>query len=615
MAISDSEIAQVRSATDIVALIGEYVALKKSGRRWSGLCPFHGEKTPSFSVNAEEGIYYCFGCHVSGDQITFVREMQHLDFAEAVRLLADRAGIELHEDVNAGPARKERQEALAAMDKAVAWYHDRLLNAPDARPAREYLRTRGINGDIARQFSLGWAPDDWDALASSLKLSEKVLLATGLGFVNKRDRRQDALRARIIFPIFDPAGKAIAVGGRILPPPPDTPPRADGRIEPKYKNSPETSIYSKRRTLYALNWAKDDIIKSGEIIVCEGYTDVIAFFMAGMPRAVATCGTALGEDHFRTMKNFAKRIVLAYDADQAGQSAAASVYQWERQHEVDVAVAKLPKGSDPAELALRDPAALRQAVADAVPFLEFRLERVLEGANVATAEGRARAAELAMVVLAEHPSDLVRDQYVMQVADRLRLESSVLRPRVADLHRAGVQRPIPNEPSDGVDDDRSRVGSVPMPRPGLEALRLCVHLKADLKTRLIPTYFVNDIQREIFEGLTTTPSIPELIDQLQRQGDHEAAHVLSQLVVDELDREYTASDVSAVVAQLIRSAVAEELRNVDREVRQGTIAPDVAMATMRDVKERVALLDSDNGDIAEGDLRSWLIARSTTSLP
>jgi DNA primase len=142
----------------------------------------------------------------------------------------------------------------------------------------------------------------------------------------------------------------------------------DGRIEAKYKNSPETSIYSKRRTLYALNWAKDDVIKSDEIIVCEGYTDVIAFFMAGMPRAVATCGTALGEDHFKTMRNFAKRIVLAYDADKAGQSAAASVYQWERQHEVDVFVAQLPKGQDPAELAQHDPEALRKSVGDAVPF-------------------------------------------------------------------------------------------------------------------------------------------------------------------------------------------------------------------------------------------------------
>jgi DNA primase len=606
MAISDSEIAQVRAATDIIALISEQVALKKSGRRWSGLCPFHGEKTPSFSVNAEEGRYYCFGCRASGDQITFVREMQHLDFVDAVRLLADRAGIELHEDANSGPARKERQEFLAAMEQAVEWYHVRLLNSPDARPARDYLRSRGINGDVARQFKLGWAPDEWDALATSLKLTEKVLTGTGLGFVNKRDRRQDSLRARIIFPIFDPGGKAVAVGGRILP---GTPERADGRVEPKYKNSPETPIYSKRRTLYALNWAKDDIIRSGEIIVCEGYTDVIAFFTAGMPRAVATCGTALGEEHFRTMRNFAKRIVLAYDADAAGQSAAASVYQWERQHEVDVAVARLPRGSDPAELAQRDPAALRQAIEDAVPFLQFRLERVLEAANLATAEGRARAAEAAMVVLAEHPSELVRDQYVMEVADRLRLDSATLRPRVAELAKSGPPRRAPEPEASPSEPVRARVPDVVMPRPGLEALRLCVHRARDVRGRLIGRYFINDIQREIFEGLQTERPVSEVIDELSRHGEDQAANVLSQIVVDEFDREYSESDVAAVVAQLLRAAVNNELKEVDRELRRGAMAPDVAMATVRDVKERLELLETPHGDVAERDLRQWLVSR------
>jgi len=609
MAISDSEIAQVRAATDIVALISEYVALKKSGRRWTGLCPFHGEKTPSFSVNAEEGRYYCFGCRASGDQITFLRETQHLDFIEAVRVLADRAGIELHEDVNAGPARKERQEFLSAMDKAVSWYHDRLLNSPDARPARDYLRSRGISGEVARQFKLGWAPDEWDALTSALKLNEKVLTGTGLGFVNSRERRQDALRARLIFPIFDPSGKAIAVGGRILPADPRVPVRPDARVEAKYKNSPETPIYSKRRTLYALNWAKDDIIKSGEIIVCEGYTDVIAFFSAGMPRAVATCGTALGEEHFRTMRNFAKRIVLAYDADQAGQSAAASVYQWERQHEVDVAVAKLPKGSDPAELAQRDPEALRQAVATAVPFLQFRLERVLEAANLATAEGRARAAEIAMQVLAEHPSELVRDQYLMQVADQLRLDLVTLRPRVLEMARTPQRREIANEPSRVDETFRAPMQTSPMPRPGLEALRLWLHFPTEVQHRFIGPYFVNEVQREIYDALASGSPVSEVIDTLARRGQDEAAHVLSQLVVDELDREYTAEDITAVVSQLLRSAIQQELKNVDREMRDGVLSPEIAEATIRDVKERLSLLETPHGGVAESDLRAWLLSR------
>ena len=609
MAISESEIAQVRSATDIVALISETVALKKSGRRWTGLCPFHGEKTPSFSVNGEEGRYYCFGCRASGDQITFVREIQHLDFMDALRQLADRAGIELHDDANAGPARKERQEAMAAMEKAVTWYHERLLNSPDARPAREYLKSRGIGGDIARRFKLGWAPDEWDGLAKGLKFPEKVLLDTGLGFVNKGDRRQDALRARIIFPIFDPGGKAIAVGGRVLPPPFGSPPRSDGRVEAKYKNSPETPIYSKRRTLYALNWAKDDVIKSDEIIVCEGYTDVIAFFVAGMPRAVATCGTALGEEHFKTMRNFAKRIVLAYDADKAGQSAAASVYQWERQNEVDVFVARLPKGSDPAELAQHDPEALRKSVTDAVPFLQFRLDRVLESANLGTAEGRGRAAEQAMEVLAEHPSELVRDQYIMQVAGTLRLEESLLRPRVVELAR----NPKPRTANEPPTAPSPRAPRLPMPRPGLEALRLRVHFPNDVKDRLIAAYFVNDVQREIFDGLSSERSLSEVIDELDRRGEEEAAQVLSELAVDELDRDYTVEDVTAVVSQLIRSAVTVELKNVARDLKEGNMTPEVADVTVRDVKERLVLLDGSSGHLAENELREWLVERTSSS--
>ena len=611
MAIPDEDVARVRAATDIVALIGEHAALRQQGRRWVGLCPFHAEKSPSFSVNAQEGLYYCFGCQVSGDAISFVKATEHLDFADAVRFLADRAGVTIHEDASGGADRRRRTELLDAMERAVTWYHERLLSGPDAGPARNYLRSRGYDAEVVRKFRLGWAPDEWDALAKGLELSERVLTDTGLGFVNRRGRRQDSFRSRIVFPICDPSGRPVAFGGRILPTPPGAPPL--DRPEPKYKNSQETPIYSKRRTLYALNWAKHEVVASGEVIVCEGYTDVIAFFGAGMPRAVATCGTALGEEHFRTMRNFATRIVLAYDADKAGQSAAASVYQWERQHEVDVFVARLPKGSDPAELAQNDPEALRQSISTAVPFLQFRLDRVLEAANLATAEGRVRAAEAAMQVLAEHPSELVRDQYLMQVADQLRLEPASLRPRVADFARSPVRREIPNEPHGDEAPSRRPLATGPMPRPGLEALRLYLNFPREARDRFIAQYFVNDIQREIFEGLATLAPVSEVIDALERRGEEEAASVLSQLVVDELDRDYTSDDVTAVVSQLLRSAVGEELRNVERELRMGTLSPDIAMATIRDVKERVALLETPHGELAEKDLRSWLLTRSAAT--
>ena len=249
MGIPDEEVAQVRAATDIVALISEHAALKKVGRRWSGLCPFHTEKTPSFSVNAEEGFYYCFGCQESGDAISFVRAMDHLDFVDAVRFLADRAGITLHEDQEMGRDHKRRSELLAAMEQAVEWYHQRLLKAPDAGPARDYLRSRGYDGDVVRRFRLGWAPDEWDALAKALRLPDKVLSDSGLGFINRRGRAQDFFRGRVLFPICDPSGRPVALGGRVLPPRPGQPP--SDRPEPKYKFAGVAHLFEAAHPLHA----------------------------------------------------------------------------------------------------------------------------------------------------------------------------------------------------------------------------------------------------------------------------------------------------------------------------------------------------------------------------
>ncbi len=242
MSVPAEEIRQVRDATDLVALIGEHVALRKSGRRFVGLCPFHNEKTPSFSVNAEEGVYYCFGCQRSGDAITFVRETEHLDFLDAVRRLADRAGIELHEDGAGGTGWRDRATLYDAMARAVTWYHERLLKSPDAGRARGYLRSRGYDEETVARFQLGWAPDEWDAVVRALGLSPELAAASGLGFVNRAGRLQDALRNRVLFPIMEPGGRPVALGGRVLPPREGEVPE---RPEPKYKNTQETAIYHK----------------------------------------------------------------------------------------------------------------------------------------------------------------------------------------------------------------------------------------------------------------------------------------------------------------------------------------------------------------------------------
>ena len=625
MAIPEEDVAQVRAQTDIVALIGEHAALKKQGTRWVGLCPFHQEKSPSFSVNAEAGLYYCFGCQKSGDAISFVRDVEHLDFVEAVRRLADRAGVTITEDAAVTAERQKRNPLYDAMTKAVAFYHERLLTAPDGGPARDYLRSRGYDGDIVRAFQLGWAPEGWDVLASHLKVSEKVLVESGLGFVNKRGRRQDAFRGRVIFPIFDSSGKAIALGGRILPQ------GGGGGVPdgPKYKNSQDGPIYSKRRTLYGLNWAKADVVASGEVIVCEGYTDVIAFAQVDLPRAVATCGTALGEEHFRVLGNFATRVVLAYDADAAGEAGAGRVYEWERHNSVDVAVAALPPGADPADLARTDPEALRTAVAEAKPFLLFRIERALQAADLRTNEGRAKAAEASLAVVADHPNSLVRDQYLTLVADRCRLEAASLRPLLDDLVRRSVmgppaeatpsrrnptgQRSPAHHNGDGQRTENQTDGRRLPARhdgesagPGLEALKLVVHQRDSVLDRLDPMLFNDDRQRVAFESLVAAGDLHEAIRCVEHDSP-EVALLLRRLAVEE-----PVLGADGVVMQLVRTASWRALADLDAE---GRLSPDafaqvarVSTQVLSDIRE----LDSEEGDgavKAKDRLVAWLIER------
>jgi DNA primase len=546
--IVDEDVARVKAATDFVQIASEHMALRKSGRRWQGLCPFHAEKTPSFSVNAEEGLYHCFGCQASGDVIKFVREVDHLDFVEAVERLAARAGIQLrYDDASESKDRKRRSRLIEAMEQAVEWYHQRLLSSPDAAAARGYLRSRGYDGDVVRRFRIGWAPDDWDALAKALKLSDDVLKDTGLGFINRRGRAQDSFRGRIMFPIFDPSGKPVAFGGRIMP----------GAEGPKYKNSPETSIYSKSRTLYALNWAKDDVVKQGEVVVCEGYTDVIGFFAADIPRAVATCGTALAEEHFRTLKNFARRIVLAYDADAAGQAAAERFYEWERRYEIDVAVAALPAGKDPGDMARTDPDGLRKAVEQATPFLAFRVDRVLGKAALSTAEGRARAAEQALAVVAEHPNELVRDQYLMQVADRCRIDAERLR-EFLDPSRKRVARPAARD---------TRAGTRRSDSPEIEALRLALH-HPEAMAVLHEVLFDDELHRSVFVAIQSTASLTDAIES----ADAGAAELLHRLAVEDTDAE-----VADIVALLAGAAAGRVVHALEAEARaQPERSPDLA---------------------------------------
>ena len=592
MTIAEEDLRRVKDATDVAAVINEKVGLKRSSSRWVGLCPFHAEKTPSFYVNPALGVYHCFGCGASGDAIQFLRETQGLTFVEAVERLAARAGIELTaEDPEAARSRQRRAALVEAMEKAVAWYHERLLSAADGSEARAYLRSRGYDGEVVRRYRLGWAPAGWDTLASTLRLPDDVLQGTGLGFVDERGRRSDSFRARVLFPILDHQGVAIGLGGRQLP----------GGRPPKYKNTTETPLYRKSEVLYGLSWAKDHIIRQGTAVLCEGYTDVIAFHGAGVEGAVATCGTAATEEHIRRLKAFgATHLVLGYDADTAGQGAAERFHAWEQGHGLDIRVVDLPPGADPADVARKDPGALRRAVEEATPFLAFRLHRFWGGADLASREGRARAAAEAMQLVAQHPNPVVYDQYLYEVAARTHIDPDLLR-------RTASERGASTSPGRG-----GSAGEAPRPRRPLMALPAAE--KAALWFAVNrPEAVVASLEEELFDhevaiGAFRALSTAETFNEAVASADEDVAGLLSRLA-NEPD---PGADPIDVIAQLARVRGSEALATARRLLQRSDIPEEELAARGRAIpflqENLAALEDRKHCAAALEQLVPWLVS-------
>ena len=576
MGIEDEDIERVRSAVSIVDVVTPVTQLRRVGRNWVGLCPFHAEKSGSFNVREETGRYKCFGCGASGDVITFVRETEHLDFVDAVEHLAIRAGIQLRYTTGGeGRERQHRKHLVEAMEQAVAWYHERLLKAPDAGPARGYLRSRGIDGATVRAFRIGWAPDAWDELVKRSGIGSSELRETGLAHLSKRQSLIDAFRNRVLFPILTESGEPVAFGGRILP----------GSTDPaKYKNSPETPIYAKSKTLYGLNWAKSDIVAADQVVVCEGYTDVIGFHTAGVPRAVATCGTALTEEHVRLLTRFAKRVVLAFDADAAGQAAADRFYEWETKYQMAVAVLQLPRGADPADLARTDPAALRDAVDHALPFLGFRLQRVLRAHTANTPESRARVADQAMAIVNEHPNPNVRTIYAGEVAAHCGLPVSEL-VKMAQ-RRTGKVR---------VDIARTTVSR--KENAEVVALALLAHRWDEIAPVLIEPLFTDPVNLAAFRALAEAGDINKAIEL----ADPEARELLEEIAVRDIE-----ADPLAEAHNLIGAATRRLISELGREAADLSLGAELAEA-----KRRAESLDDPQRGAESADwLLDWLLRRT-----
>ena len=404
--IRDEDVAAVNERTDIVKLVSGYLTLKKAGHdRFVGLCPFHTEKTPSFGVSPSKGLYHCFGCGKGGDAIGFLRDVEHLEFAEAVERLAKEAGVALRYEGDTPAERRvasKRQALVRANEAAFELYHRTLLEAKEGEEARGYLETRGIDREVAAEFEIGYAPAYPDFLLRRLvkSLSAELLVEAGLALKDQEGNVRDRFRRRITFPVHDLSGKAVGIGARILPGG-----REDG---PKYLNSPETPVYRKAEVLYNLQRAKASATRSGEVFLVEGYTDVIAMVRAGVTNTVATCGTALGEGHFRLASRFAQRMVLAFDSDDAGARAAERAFEFVERFPVQPVVLILPEGLDPADFVDQHGGeTLRELAAGAVPLVEYMVRRTVGRHDLSTIEGQS-AAVAAAVPLLEQLGDPVR---------------------------------------------------------------------------------------------------------------------------------------------------------------------------------------------------------------
>jgi len=438
---------RVRLANPVEAVIGERVALRKTGKTMKGLCPFHNEKTPSFHVTPDKGFFHCFGCHKGGNVFQFVMEFDGVSFAEAVDVLAQRAGIPLETEgaadaIEMATQRRESKQRLCAVCQAAQQFFEAQLHSGDAgRAALEYLQQRGVNETALRAFRLGYAPDTWDALLKALRAQgfrDDELFATGL-VVRSDDGTSlyDRFRARIMFPIWDLQGNVIAFGGRSV-----------GAGEPKYLNSPETPIYTKGKILYPIHLTKRAIQQKGMAVLCEGYLDALMLAQHRFTYVVASCGTALTDEQAHLLKRFAGKVVVAYDGDAAGQEATQRSISVLVEQGMDVFIAALQGGEDPDSFVRAHGAdALRTLLDAAQPFFPFLLQRLAARVDVRTPLGQRALCDEVFPVLARFGSDMIRDGYLDELARFLGVQRERLGREFGEYRRGVVPRERPRPPA------------------------------------------------------------------------------------------------------------------------------------------------------------------------
>jgi len=436
MAEAGSFAEKVKQQADIIRVVGEYVRLKKTGKDFSGLCPFHQEKTPSFTVSPIKQIFYCFGCSKGGDVYNFVMEMEKCEFPEAIRIVAEKCGISIPRPKEHSPGeRKENQQRSVLVEmhrEAQTFFVKQLEGTPEGKAARAYLEDRGLDKDTITRFGIGYAPSGGDLLLRQLKskYNERMLVDSGLVSRDQGGRLFDRFRRRITFPISNESGKIVAFGCRAL-----------GDDQPKYLNSPETPIYSKSNLLYHMDRAKEGIRRQDFAILVEGYMDAIAVARAGISNVVASCGTSLAEPQIKLLGRFTRRVVVNYDPDTAGQTATERSLALLLEQDFEVRVLTLPpvgnKKADP-DLFIREMGkdAYLKLLKEAPPYVDYLIARARQ-MDLTTGEGKLRAVNFLLPYVQKIPNRILRSEWATRIAQQLRLDEPVLR---AALSKAASER-------------------------------------------------------------------------------------------------------------------------------------------------------------------------------
>ncbi len=551
MLYSEEIIEEVRIRNDIVGVVSGYVHLERRGRHLMGLCPFHGEKTPSFSVDPTKQLFYCFGCQRGGNVFHFLMGIENLDFPEALRQLADRANIQLPESEDEGERERARlKKDIINLNREAARFFYASLAGPQGREAQQYLIRRGLAEKTIRAFGLGFAPDSWDGLIRTLRekgAADTLIEQAGLS-VQSRNGLLDRFRNRVMFPIFDIRGNIVAFGGRVME-----------KLEPKYLNSPETALYSKSRELYAMNFARH--ASSKRLVMVEGYMDVISLHQAGVDTAIASLGTALTQQQVWVLKKYAEEVILAYDADAAGQNAILRGIELLEAADVPVRVLQIPDGKDPDEYVRTHGAdKFRHLMDQAMSVLSFRLllkQRANPGQEVAD-----RVALLTGMaeVLASHENAIEREMNIARIAGEYHVSADALRTEVdkrlrrrdrsAGTNRVSLSAQRPRGVVDGPARNRYDEG---------ELLLLCLLAN---ENRLFEELLLR-MPLEQYRGVVSTPVAHKLYERLQTRREATLAELVNDLPPDAASAMIHMAQTRGMVDDADR-AVADLLRRLER---------------------------------------------------